>query len=304
MFYVILTYKDTEGDVNMIFKQYENANDFGQVATPYLVKNDDKYSLFLGVLQAIKDGKYENPFMAAIEENGELLALFQMTPPHPLNIILVKEDRKEACIDLCIDVLSKQSVQIESVISLKEWAYSFAQKWQEKTGEGFAIAMDQGLYRLDKVDNLLEMSPGTWRYATEEDALLIEKWYSLFEEDTGLPKTAALEIKKRVKNMLDAKEVFLWEDEEQVVSMMKKARPTANGVTVSLVFTPKEKRKKGYARTLVAAGSKELLREFQFCVLYTDMLNPTSNKIYQEIGYQKLIDSVHLKFEGRLNNEI
>ncbi|MGB3100710.1 MAG: GNAT family N-acetyltransferase, partial [Psychrobacillus psychrotolerans] len=37
--------------------------------------------------------------------------------------------------------------------------------------------------------------------------------------------------------------------------------------------------------------------EFEFCVLYTDMLNPTSNKIYQEIGYKKLVDSVHLKLE-------
>jgi predicted GNAT family acetyltransferase len=147
------------------------------------------------------------------------------------------------------------------------------------------------------VEDSLEMSPGSWRYATEEDALLIEKWYSLFEEDTGLPETAPVEIKKRVKMMLDAKEAFLWENEGQIVSMMKKARPTANGVTVSLVFTPKEQRKKGYARTMVAAGSRELLKEFQFCVLYTDMLNPTSNKIYQEIGYHKLIDSVHLKFE-------
>ncbi|WP_391205078.1 GNAT family N-acetyltransferase [Psychrobacillus sp. L4] len=282
----------------MNFRHYENAVDFEQVVTPFLEKNEDKFSLFLGVLQAIKDGKYENPFMATIEENGELLALFQMTPPHPLNIIFVNEERMAASIDMCITELIKQTINIESIISVKEWAYKFAKKWKDKTGQGFSISMDQGLYRLDQVEESLDMSPGSWRYATQEDALLIEKWFSLFEEDTGLPKTAPVEIKKRVKMMLDANEAFLWENEGQIVSMMKKARPTANGVTVSLVFTPKEERKKGYARTMVAAGSKELLKEFQFCVLYTDMLNPTSNKIYQEIGYQKLIDSVHLKFEN------
>ncbi|MFF2753781.1 GNAT family N-acetyltransferase [Psychrobacillus sp. NPDC058041] len=281
----------------MNFQRYVNAVDFEQVARPFLEKNEDKFSLFLGVLQAIKDGKYENPLMVTIEENGELLALFQMTPPHPLNIIFVNEESMAASIDLCITELIKQSINIESIISVKEWAYKFAEKWKEKTGQGFSISMDQGLYRLDQVEDSLEMCPGSWRYATEEDALLIEKWYSLFEEDTGLPKTASVEIKKRVKTMLDAKEAFLWENEGQIVSMMKKARPTANGVTVSLVFTPKEQRKKGYARTLVAAGSRELLKEFQFCVLYTDMLNPTSNKIYQEIGYQKLIDSIHLEFK-------
>lgn len=281
----------------MKFQRYDNAKDFAKVANPFLEKNEDKFSLFLGVLQAIKDGKYEDPYMATIEEDGELLALFQMTPPHPFNIICVNENRMEECIELSINELIQQSISINSIISVKEWAYAFAQKWQEKTGQSFSVLMDQGLYRLDKIDESLEKSPGSWRYATHGDAPLIEKWYSQFEKDTGLLNTAPEEIKKRVKLMLDAKEAFLWENEGQIVSMMKKSRPTANGVTVSLVFTPKEERKKGYARTMVAAGSKELLKEFQFCVLYTDMLNPTSNKIYQEIGYKKLIDSVHLGFE-------
>lgn len=281
----------------MKFQRYENAKKFARIATPFLEKNEDKFSLFLGVLQAINDGKYEEPYMATIEEEGDLLALFQMTPPHPANIIFVNENRMEECIDLSINELIRQAIPINSIISVKEWAYAFAQKWQEKTGQSFSVLMDQGLYRLDQIDESLEKSPGSWRYATNDDASLIEKWYSQFEEDTGLLNTAPVEINKRVKAMLDAKEAFLWENEGQIVSMMKKARPTANGVTVSLVFTPKEERKKGYARTMVAAGSKELLKEFQFCVLYTDMLNPTSNKIYQEIGYKKLRDSVHLGFE-------
>ena len=279
----------------MNFQRYENAEDFAHVATPYLEKNEDKFSLFLGVLQGIKEEKYENPFMATIEKNGELLALFQMTPPHPLNMIFVNEQRKDECMDLSIQELLGQSLKIESIVSVKEWAYSFAEKWKEKTGQNFSILMDQGLYRLDQVDESLEKSPGSWRYATLKDAFLIEKWYSFFEEDTGLPKTPPSEIKKKVKAMLEGREAFVWENEGKIVSMMKKARPTQSGVTVSLVFTPKEERKKGYARTMVAAISKELLKEFTFCVLYTDMLNPTSNKIYQEIGYQKLIDSIHLK---------
>lgn len=280
----------------MNFQQYDSADDFAQVAMPFLEKNEDKFSLFLGVLQGIQQGNYENPFMASIEEEGELLALFQMTTPHPLNVIFVNEERKEACIDLVISEVIKQSIPIESIISGKEWAYSFVEKWQERTGQSSSILMDQGLYRLDQVDESIEMSPGAWRYANEQDCSLVEAWYRFFEQDTGLPSTKSeVELQKHVKQMIDNQEVFLWEYNGETVSMMKKSRPTATGVTVSLVFTPKEQRKKGYARTMVAAGSKELLKEFQFCVLYTDMLNPMSNKIYQEIGYKKIIDSVHLK---------
>lgn len=281
----------------MNFRHYENVEIFANRVTPFLEENEDKFSLFLGVLKNIKAGTYENPYMATIEENGQLLAIFQMTPPYPLNIIFVDENQISTCTDLCITELIKQSVLVESIISVKEWAILFAQKWQGKTGGSYSLMMDQGLYRLEQVEKSLEMSPGTWRYAIAKDALLIEKWYSQFEQDAGLSTTDPVEIKKRVKTMLDGKEVFLWENQGEVVSMMKKARPTAHGVTVSLVFTPAEKRRKGYGRTMVAAVSKELLKEFKFCVLYTDMLNPTSNKIYQEIGYQKLIDSVHLKLE-------
>ncbi len=283
----------------MNFQRYENVDAFAKIVTPFLEENEDKFSLFLGVLKGIKAGAYENPYMATIEGNGKLLAIFQMTPPHPLNIIFVDENQISTCIDLCISELTKHAVPVESIISVKEWAVLFAQKWQEKTDGNFSLMMDQGLYRLDQVEESLEMSPGKWRYAAISDAQLIEKWYSQFEQDTGLSVTAPKEIKKRVKNMLDGKEVFFWEDQGEVVSMMKKSRPTTNGITVSLVFTPAEKRKKGYGRTLVATVSRELLKEFEFCVLYTDMLNPTSNKIYQEIGYQKLVDSVHLKLETK-----
>lgn len=103
------------------------------------------------------------------------------------------------------------------------------------------------------------------------------------------------QVQKKVAMFIKEREIFLWEDYGKIVSMMKKSRPTRNGVTVSLVFTPREERKKGYARTLVAAISKKLLKDFAFCILYTDMMNPTSNKIYKEIGYEKIGDSVHLE---------
>jgi predicted GNAT family acetyltransferase len=156
--------------------------------------------------------------------------------------------------------------------------------------------MDQGLYRLDKVDQSLEKSSGSWRYARKDEAQLLTAWFKAFEQDTGLKNTPLEVINERVNQFLEDQEVFFWEDNGKVVSMMKKARPSDRGVTVSFVFTPHEERKKGYARTMVAAGSEELLKTYDFCVLYTDMLNPTSNKIYQEIGYRKIADSIHLEF--------
>ncbi|NRD79902.1 GNAT family N-acetyltransferase [Bacillus sp. BRMEA1] len=281
----------------MKFKVYHNAHDFEKKIEPLLLEKEDVFSLFLGVLQAIKAGNYENPFMATIEEEGKILALFQMTPPHPLNLIFVDEIRLEEIIDFFIKSVLEHEITFRSIISLKPWAYKVAKKWEIKTDMTHQLLMDQGLYRLNKVNDSLEHSPGNWRHAEESDSAIIEKWFNLFEIDTGLPISPTENVKKRVAMFLKEREVFLWENKGKIVSMMKKSRPTKNGVTVSLVFTPKEERKKGYARTLVAAVSRELLNDYSFCVLYTDLMNPTSNKIYREIGYKRIADSVHLSFD-------
>lgn len=280
----------------MEYTRFEDPYLFGEKVEPYLEQHEDIYSLFFGVLQGIKAGRYENPFMATLTEAGEMVAIFQMTPPHPFNIIIVQEERIEEALDDIVSKLTNSCIEIPSVISLKPWASRFADKWKAATGANFKIGMDQGLYRLDQLAEGLEHSTGAWRYASEDDVPLVVKWYHQFGEDAGLDPSTNEEVQKKVKMFIEAGEVFLWEDEGKVVSMMKKARPTAHGVTVSMVFTPREERRKGYARTLVFYGTAELLKQYDFCVLYTDMLNPTSNKIYQEIGYNKIADSVMLEF--------
>ena len=140
---------------------------------------------FLGVLQAIKAGRYENPFMATIEEDGEVLALFQMTPPHPLNFITANDNRLEECMDLVIRNLLELETEISSIISLKPWAYSFAKKWETRTGIGHQILMDQGLYRLNKVNETLEQSPGAWRFAKKGIVRLLRSGLTYLKKMQG-----------------------------------------------------------------------------------------------------------------------
>jgi uncharacterized protein len=285
--------------ITMDFKIYKDVNEFSLKVEPILIQKEDVNSLFLGVLQGIKSGLYEHAFMATIEEEDKVVAIFQMTPPHPLNMIFVDENRLEESMDLLMKNLLTTRIELPSIISLKPWAYRFAEKWEAVTGMTNKLVMDQGLYRLDQINETLEESPGSWRFAKREDCGLIEEWYYLFAVEAVLPIPSRNVIQESVARMVDKDEVFLWEDDGEIVSMMKKSRPTEHGVTVSLVYTPKENRRKGYARTLVAAISNELLKDYDFCVLYTDMMNPTSNKIYKEIGYVKIVDSVQLGFEVR-----
>ncbi|QBP39972.1 GNAT family N-acetyltransferase [Paenisporosarcina antarctica] len=283
----------------MKFFQYESVQEFEEKAQPYLTKNEDLYSLFSGVLQGIKVGHYDNPLMVAIENEGRVVALFQMTPPHPLNMIIINEAIMDDILTFASNEFFAKRIPILSAIGLKSVVTKFAYKWQELTQFKSIVLMDQGIYRLDEVNTTLKKSSGSWRYAREDEAALIEEWYVAFGNDAGIENPPMEVVKERVIQFLENQEVFFWEDDEKIVSMMKKARPTEHGVTVSFVYTPQDERKKGYARTLVAAGSEELLKVYDFCVLYTDMMNPTSNKIYQEIGYQKIADSIHIEFVSK-----
>ena len=91
--------------------------------------------------------------------------------------------------------------------------------------------------------------------------------------------------------------MFLWEDGGQPVAMAMSSRPLQHSITVSAVYTPPEHRQQGYATALVARLSQHLLdMGYEFINLFTDLENPTSNSIYQKIGYNPVIDFRSYKF--------
>jgi hypothetical protein len=74
---------------------------------------------------------------------------------------------------------------------------------------------------------------------------------------------------------------------------------TPNGVRIGPVYTPPEHRRRGYGSAVTAAVTAEQLAAGRtFCFLYTDLANPTSNKIYTEIGYELVCDAIDYAFEA------
>ena len=49
---------------------------------------------------------------------------------------------------------------------------------------------------------------------------------------------------------------------------------------------------------MAAASQVQLYAGRQFCFLYTDLANPTSNHIYAEIGYEPIRDVNVISFDG------
>ncbi|MDA5560378.1 GNAT family N-acetyltransferase [Exiguobacterium sp. MMG028] len=274
--------------------EWKDPHHFADRVMDALLKEEAKNSLMIGVLNNVIQGIYETFHQFTVEENGELLAILQVTPPHPLHYIVVDSEQEEKLPAFIIPHLLENEIPFTEVVSERAQAERFGKTWQEITSGSSEMFMSQGLYRLDEVEDI-EMANGHMRKATTADQAQLEAWYSAFEAESGLRSSPPEKVTKAVQTMLDREEAVFWEVDGQPVSCAKRARPTENGITVSFVYTSPDARGRGYARSLVADLSRQLLETKSFCVLYTDLTNPTSNKIYQEVGYEQIMDSAWVR---------
>ena len=124
------------------------------------------------------------------------------------------------------------------------------------------------------------------------DAELLSGWVSAFGDEIDDPQDGPAQAKARIRD----RSLYVWDD-GGVRSMAATARRSPKGCSVNLVYTPSEHRGRGYASACVAALSDEILRSgFDHCSLYTDASNPTSNRIYDQIGYRLVGDAVEYDF--------
>jgi predicted GNAT family acetyltransferase len=277
---------------------YIDATDFLNHAGKYLTQNEVQHGLILGIANVCKQNpsRYgrECPWFCSVNAGENNYAAAIRTPPHMLILAYFSGDMHRIAEKLVKAVFESFKV-IPGVMGDKELVDIFAGLWCKKCHTKIINTQAQRIYRLDKVNNI-PMAPGRVRIATLDDKELVKKWSHAFHIDVGGEIRHAPEGDPTPG--LEHGAVFFWVDGGRLVSMAVKGRPTDKGMTVSYVYTPSELRRKGYATSCVAEVSRNILQSGkEFCTLYTDLANPTSNSIYKKIGYKEVCDSVEYTFE-------
>jgi RimJ/RimL family protein N-acetyltransferase len=150
--------------------------------------------------------------------------------------------------------------------------------------------------------------PGRLRPATPEDADLVLAWYTAFAADAaeqagrmGESHELEHETLETMLERIDAGRVWLWDDESgRTVHLSAYNPPTFGVARVGPVYTPREQRGHGYASAAVAEISRRLLEAGHRVCLFTDQANPTSNRIYQALGYEPVVDMANLRIDPSL----
>ncbi len=218
-----------------------------------------------------------------VEREGEVVGTAFWTPPYKFT---VSEMDKESLIALA-NALRDSHPHIPGVGGPKEPAKHFSHFWNLKTQKSPLLEHSMRIYQLEKVTSV-PLSPGGLQKAQEKDTEFLAEWLRQFGAEISMSEE--VDERKLAENYIREQRLFVWEDGEYR-AMAACAGNSLNGVRVNMVYTPAEFRGKGYATSLVAALSRKILESGKkFCCLYTDLLNPTSNSIYQKIGYEPVCD--------------
>jgi predicted GNAT family acetyltransferase len=277
---------------------YPEAGEFLAQTQAVLEQQETVNSLILGVclrMRDLPDYVEAPPYLAAVHAGEQLVAAAMMTPPHNLVVASGHADYASAFSVLAHDLTARYWL-VPGVNGPAPLSLAFAELWQQLTGRPFALKMKLRTFELTAVDHP-SYPPGKLRQATAADADLLVQWVSAFGSEALQEAEDETGVRTSVERALKHGNYFVW-DTGTLVAFAGKGRPTAHGITIGPVYTPPGQRNKGYATALVAALSQHLLDQgWRFITLFTDQANPTSNSIYQKIGFRPVCDFAEYRFE-------
>lgn len=272
--------------------RFIDPNLFLALAEPFLLRAEVEHHFFLS-LRGLRPMFGDPSYLAAIEHGGQVVSCALRTPPFKL---VITRGPAEAY-DLLAGDLATLYAELPAVLGPEPAVDHFARAWARRSGQRSRYGMRQGLFEARSVIPPPAPPPGIMRKATDADLPILVAWAAAFHAETHPTEPAATE--QDVRARIRPGSVVLWDD-GQAVSMAGWAGRTARGVRVNFVYTPPEHRRRGYASACVATLTQQLLDEGQtFCCLYTDLSNPTSNAIYQAIGYRPVCELSDIVFAER-----
>ncbi|MFN8464511.1 MAG: GNAT family N-acetyltransferase [Caldilineaceae bacterium] len=278
-------------------RTYQHGADFLAVAERDFQREEAINNVIYGIarlIAAFPQHQASPPYMATVQENDRLACAALMTPPH--HLLLNAEAPAQAGLDLVIDNLRQNAWPVSGVTARTELARQFAEQWQLRTDEAYSVEVNMRVFELRAVD-WPTLPPGRLRIADAADLALVYRWYCDFTRE-ALPKDSILPEEEGVRRAIGEGKVYLWDDDGQV-SLAVRGRQLPHGASVGPVYTPPEMRGRGYASACVAALSQAILDGGgDYCTLFTDLANPTSNHIYQRLGYRPLCDFAEYRFHA------
>ncbi len=277
--------------------RFGSATKFLEKNRAFLLEREAENTLTLSIAFGVESGRLAVKgacYFGSVEQDGRTLATAVMTPPQ--QAVLAWSAHEEAVRMLAGDIWSfhEATPGVHGPLPTGAW---FSDAWSALTSREPRLALQERLYRLEQV-RPMPTPVGSARPAQPADWPLLARWLIAFQREAlphqrELLSEAELLVRWQTLSALppSARGQWVWVAGGDLVSYVAYGSATPNGMRIGPVYTPPEARRRGYATALTARVSQEVLNQGKrFVTLYTDLANPTSNKIYQAIGYAPIAD--------------
>ena len=225
--------------------------------------------------------------VVGVDNAGAVAAAALRTAPWPMLCTPVDPADAEALVELWL----QHDPDLPGINGLKDTARAVAASWARHSGGSERCRTAMAMHSLSSVSDPPRPGPGRLVAATAADRDLALRWWDEFVAESkvidGGPESRAATVDFRIGEG----HLFLWRDAGEPASMVSTNPAVAGVVRIGPVYTPPEARRRGYASSAVAEVSREALGAgAHTCMLYTDLANPTSNKIYADVGYRRIAE--------------
>lgn len=236
-------------------------------------------------------------YVAVRGADGGMVGAAVRTPP----FVAVLTPMPAEAVPLVVTAMAEAGHDLPGVNGPADSARAFAELWCAGHDQAFEVTMAVRLHVLGELSPPPGV-PGRSRPATVADQDLLTSWSWGFRQEADPANGADEEsVRADVEQRIATGCAYVWLDAtgagEEVVSYVGHSPVVAGVARVGPVYTPAERRGRGYASGLVADVTGRLLDHGATDVcLNTDVANPTSNKIYARLGYRPLTDTTAYAF--------
>jgi uncharacterized protein len=282
----------------MEIRRLDDADGFLELAGPLLERDEARNQLPLSIAAtlAVHPGAYDAVhYWVAVDGERPVAAALRT---EPFNLVLA-DPEPDADLEPLLSAVLADDPEVPGMVGNTPHVDPAAASLARSSGRSAERILAQGVYALTWVEDV-PRAPGAHRRADETDRQLLLDWFVAFEQEALPHHEVDRADEERVLDRrfsTDTSGLWLWEDGGVPVSLAGFSGNTPTGIRVGPVYTPPSHRRRGYATTLVADLSQWLLGQgYRACFLYTDLSNPTSNHIYESIGYRQVAEAVEYRF--------
>jgi predicted GNAT family acetyltransferase len=268
---------------------FEDAQSVIAATNPYLATRPVEHNLLATLLGQRLAKPEPAQFWLARNSDGHVCGFALQSPP--LRPVILSIMPAEA-IDAMAAAISAQGIDVPGAQGEAATVARFAGRWTELRDIGAKPSKGLRLYEQLSATPVTSTA-GELRRPHETERDLVVQWTSDFLAEIDEPIDDAGQV---IDSRMAAGSIFVW-DEHGPRSLAAHSKPVHGVARLQTIFTPRHDRGQGYATKAAAALSEQLQRQALHPILYTDLINPISNKLYRKIGYRAVCEVLIYDFE-------